>query len=152
FTMASVGLPGLNGFISEFMCLMGAFQAGDKWGSLPGATGGSLGFWYALAAGLGMIVAAMYLLYMVGRIVWGPLVLPAGHNHHGHDHADGHHAHGHGPLPRDLSEREIFVLLPLAVLCLVLGLFPQPIIRAIEPAVNGVVETIDAAGKRPARH
>src|SRR5690606_28052675 len=83
FTMASVGLPGLNGFISEFMCLMGAFQAGDKWGSLPGATGGSLGFWYALAAGLGMIVAAMYLLYMVGRIVWGPLVLPAGHNHHG---------------------------------------------------------------------
>ncbi len=158
FTMASVGLPGLNGFISEFMCLMGAFQAGDAWGSLPGGTGGSLGFWYALIAGLGMIVAAMYLLYMVGKVVWGPLVLPAGHHHpghgaghgggHGHGHHDGH-GHSHGPLPRDLCEREIFVLLPLAVLCLVLGLFPQPVIRALEPAVNRVVETIHLAGERP---
>ncbi|MBX3365747.1 MAG: NADH-quinone oxidoreductase subunit M [Phycisphaeraceae bacterium] len=144
FTMASVGLPGLNGFISEFMCLMGAFQAGDKWGSLPGGTGGDLGFWYALIAGLGMIIAAMYLLYMVGRVVWGPLVLPAGHDDHGHDGGG-----SHGPLPTDLCQREIFVLLPLAVLCIALGLFPKPVIKALEPAVNNVVETINATGKRP---
>ncbi|MCW5768980.1 MAG: NADH-quinone oxidoreductase subunit M [Phycisphaeraceae bacterium] len=144
FTMASVGLPGLNGFISEFMCLMGAFQAGDKWGSLPGGTGGDLGFWYALIAGLGMIIAAMYLLYMVGRVVWGPLVLPAGHDDHGHDGGG-----SHGPLPTDLCAREIFVLLPLAVLCIALGLFPKPVIKALEPAVNNVVETINATGKRP---
>jgi NADH-quinone oxidoreductase subunit M len=161
FTMASVGLPGLNGFISEFMCLMGAFQAGDAWGTLPGGTGGSLGFWYALVAGLGMIVAAMYLLYMVGKVVWGPLVLPPGHHHAGHgaghggghghdDHGGGHDDHSHGPLPRDLCEREIMVLVPLAILCLALGLFPQPVIRAIEPGVNRVVETINLTGRRPA--
>ncbi len=146
FTMASVGLPGLNGFISEFMCLMGAFQAGDAWGSLPGGTGGDLGFWYALIAGLGMIIAAMYLLYMVGKVAWGPLVLPPGHD--GHDH---HGEHAHGPLPTDLCQREIFVLMPLAILCLVLGLFPTPVIKALEPAVNNVVETINATGQRPAR-
>ncbi len=144
FTMASVGLPGLNGFISEFMCLLGAFQAGDAWGALPGGTGGDLGFWYALVAGLGMIIAAMYLLYMVGRVVWGPLVLPPGHDDHGHGD------HSHGPLPTDLCEREIFVLLPLAILCLVLGLFPGPVIKALEPPVNNIVETIEAAGRRPA--
>lgn len=154
FTMASVGLPGLNGFISEFMCLMGAFQAGDRWGTLPGGTGGPLGFWYALIAGIGMIVAAMYLLYMLGRIVWGPLVEPAGHGHHGahDDHGSPHHEdHHEGPLPRDLSSREIFVLLPLAALCLLLGLFPKPFIKAIEGPVNGIVESINAAGGQSAR-
>lgn len=150
FTMASVGLPGLNGFISEFMCLMGAFQAGDAWGTLPGATRGSLGFWYALIAGIGMVVAAMYLLYMVGRIVWGPLVEPAGHGHgHGHGHGQEGEAGHEGGLPTDLCAREIFVLLPVAALCLFLGLYPKPMIRAIEPTVNGIVQTIWDVGARP---
>jgi hypothetical protein len=42
------------------------------------------------------------------------------------------------------------VLVPLAILCLALGLFPQPVIRAIEPGVNRVVETINLTGRRPA--
>ena len=66
FVMASVGLPGLNGFVSEFLCLAGAFQASSAWGThlwgsaggftggqVPGATAGSLGPWYAAVAGVG---------------------------------------------------------------------------------------------------
>jgi NADH-quinone oxidoreductase subunit M len=67
-------------------------------------------------AAVGMIIAAMYLLYMVGRIVWGPLKEPRDH-HRGH----GEHA---GHLPADLTWREIGVLTPLAVLCLYIGIKP----------------------------
>src|SRR5690606_12163621 len=67
FTMSSVGLPGLNGFVGEFLCMLGAFS------STPRAeTGypGVLGPWFGIIAGSGMIVAAMYLLMMVGRVVF----------------------------------------------------------------------------------
>ncbi len=127
FVMASVGLPGLNGFVSEFLCLLGAFQSGTTWNGSIGAEGPALGPWYAAIAGVGMIIAAIYLLYMVGKIVFGPLVLPPNHDH-GHD--------GHGGLPRDLSAREIGVLLPLAALCLGLGIYPKPVIDGLTPAIN----------------
>ncbi len=131
FTLASVGLPGLNGFVSEFMCLVGTFQSDVNWaqhGDLPGATTGRLGFWYAVAAGAGMVVAAMYLLYMVGKICWGELREPHGHDGHGD-----HDAHA---LPADLSRREVGVLLPLAALCLFLGVYPKPVIDAVTPSVR----------------
>src|SRR5690606_7439276 len=110
FVLASVGLPGLNGFISEFLCLIGAFVATPDNPTHPGV----LGPWYAAFAGAGMIVAAMYLLIMVGKVVFGPLKEP-----HAHDH------HGGSALPADLTFREIGVLTPLAVMCLVLGLYPK---------------------------
>ena len=170
FAMASVGLPGLNGFVSEFLCLLGAFQASDAWGSTtamtadgalgqglwgsagaahPGSTPGTLGPWFAAVAGIGMIIAAIYLLYMVGRVVWGPLVEPAGHHdaHGGHGaghaaHAGHGDAHGHAALPRDLSAREIGVLVPLAVLCLALGVYPKPMLRGLEGPVVNTVELV----------
>ena len=122
FTFASVGLPGLNGFISEFMCLMGAFQSGAD-GIGAGGTPGQLGPWYAAVAGTGMIVAAMYLLIMVGKVVFGEPKEPAGHEHH-------------GPLPVDLSLREIGVLTPLAIGCVVLGIFPTPVLRTLEAPID----------------
>ncbi|MFG0282892.1 MAG: NuoM family protein [Phycisphaerales bacterium JB039] len=128
FTLASVGLPGLNGFISEILCLFGAFQA-SAWGDLPGATGGSLGPWFAAFAGAGMIVAAMYLLYMVGKVCFGPVVLPDGHDDHDH----------HSALPQDLSRREIGLLIPLAVGCLFLGVYPAPVIDGLRAPVNQTV-------------
>lgn len=163
FTMASVGLPGTNGFISEFLCVMGAFQAGDQLGSFPGNTGGNLGPWYAAVAGTGMIIAAIYLLYMLGKVVFGPLKEPHGHGGHG-DHADhggghgheaGHGAHGHdghaGGLPADLTGREIGVLVPLAALCLGLGLYPKPLMDMVQPAVDKQIATIERVreGKSP---
>ncbi len=158
FTMASVGLPGLNGFVSEILCLVGAFQSSDHWGQglwgtvagqVPGASArlgqpiGGLGPWYAAVAGLGMIVAAIYLLYMVGKVVWGPLVEPAGHGGHGaHDtHATGKSGH-HGHLPSDLTGREIGTLIPLAVLCLALGVYPQPALDALRGPVNSAVAMV----------
>ncbi len=130
FTMASVGLPGLNGFVSEFMCLLGAAQSGSDSIGI-GGTGGTLGFLYAAVACTGMIIAAIYLLAMVGKSCFGPLVEPTGHEHH-------------GPLPVDLSAREIGILVPLAVLCIALGLYPTPVIETIEGPNNTILEYYDA--------
>jgi NADH-quinone oxidoreductase subunit M len=158
FTMASVGLPGLNGFVSEFLCLIGAFQASSAWGSatgltaegtadvglwgsgglgpegVPGATPGALGPWFAAIAATGMIVAAMYLLYMVGKVVFGPLVEPKGHGHHDEN--------SHAVLPRDLTAREIGVLVPLAALCLLLGVYPKPVLNAIQPPISRTIAAV----------
>ncbi|TVQ31236.1 MAG: NADH-quinone oxidoreductase subunit M [Phycisphaeraceae bacterium] len=123
FTLASVGLPGLNGFVGEFMCLLGTFQSGAV--DFPGGTTGPLGPWYAIAAASGMIIAAIYLLYMVGRIVFGPLREPSDH-------------HAHPVLPTDLNLREIGILAPLAVLCLGLGVYPTPVLRSLEAPINRV--------------
>jgi NADH-quinone oxidoreductase subunit M len=132
FTMASVGLPGLNGFISEFMCLLGTFQSSFGLAATePGATPGALGPWFAFFAATGMVIAAIYLLYMVGKVVWGPLVEPEGHDD------------SHTGLPIDLSAREIGALLPLAAACLVFGLYPKPLIQAIEAPVNSVVAAFE---------
>jgi NADH-quinone oxidoreductase subunit M len=129
FTLASVGLPGLNGFVSEFLCLIGTFiSTGDPIGSESArAYPGVLGPWYAAVAGVGMIFAAMYLLIMLGKVVFGPVKLPGenGHGHHG----------GHAP-PADLSLREIGVLAPIAVLCVVLGLYPKPLTDAMESSIE----------------
>ncbi|MDP7069802.1 MAG: NADH-quinone oxidoreductase subunit M [Phycisphaerales bacterium] len=121
FVLASVGLPGLNGFVSEFLCLIGAFVAGDA-GAYPGV----LGPWFAAIAALGMVFAAMYLLIMVGKVVFGPLRTPAG---------------DHGPLPTDLSTREIIVLVPLALGCILLGVQPD---IAIDAMSGSIAETLAA--------
>jgi len=117
FVMASVGLPGLNGFISEFLCLIGTFIA------IPTAQSGYpgvLGPWYAIFAATGMILGAMYLLYMTAKLCFGPVRQPEGHS-------------PHSELPQDLNLREIIALGPIAILCLVLGFVPWPILHAVEP-------------------
>ncbi|MHC5004214.1 MAG: complex I subunit 4 family protein [Planctomycetota bacterium] len=124
FVMSSVGLPGLNGFVSEFLCLIGAFAATGDDSLFPGV----LGPWYAAAAGVGMIIAAMYLLMMAGRVVFGPLKEPPVGDEHG-EHK----------LPPDLTPREIGVLVPIAVLCVVLGVYPKPVTDALEPAIEQVL-------------
>jgi NADH-quinone oxidoreductase subunit M len=135
FTMASLGLPGLNGFIGEFLCLMGCFTAEPS--SVAGFPG-LLGPWYAVVAGLGLVLAAMYLLIMLGKLVWGPLKEPNGRGHgHGHDH--GHDRAG-GELPADLSAREIGILVPLAVVCLAIGFYPKPMLEAIAPSVESTLK------------
>lgn len=128
FTMASVGLPGLNGFVSEFLCLIGTFQSGATG---VGGTFGPLGPWYAAIAGSGMIVAAIYLLFMMGKLVFGPLREPEGYEHH-------------GPLPVDLSGREIGICTALAVPCVVLGLYPSLITRSLEAPLQETIEVYTA--------
>ena len=122
FTLSSVGLPGLNGFVSEFLCLIGAYSS-----TLDGMTEypGRYGPWYALIAGTGMILAAMYLLIMLGKIVFGKLNEPE----HGSDD-------GHPSLPTDLNAREILTLVPLAVLCVWIGFQPTALMDVMEPSVE----------------
>ncbi len=116
FCLASVGLPGLNGFVGEFLTLLGAFTS-------PA----TLGWPFAVAAGFGMIFAAIYILYMVGKVVFGPLRVPAvDHNHNGNHHPD-----NHAPV-HDLNAREIITLAPLAIACLWLGLFPKPMLDSLQ--------------------
>jgi NADH-quinone oxidoreductase subunit M len=141
FVLASVGLPGLNGFVSEFLCLIGTFQSSATLaGTEIGATPGSLGPWFAAAAATGMIIAAIYLLYMVGKVIWGPLVEPEGHDD------------SHTGLSVDLNFREIGTLLPLAAACLVFGLYPRPLLVAIEAPVNSVVEAFGLEAPAAPKH
>jgi len=127
FVLASVGLPGLNGFVGEFLTLLGAFLS----------PGNVLGVEFAAFAGIGMIFAAIYLLYMVGKVIFGPVKVPDVHTDDG-----GHEL-------KDLNGREIFTLLPLAAGCLVLGLLPYGVLSSLEAPVakltaaakNAAVET-----------
>ena len=118
FVLSSLAVPGLNGFVSEFLCLIGAFSATPDNPQWPGL----LGPWYAVFAGTGMILAAMYLLYLTGRLVWGPFRAPPADEHSG--------------LPADLSPREIGLLLPLALMCVWLGVQPSGLMRTLEPSVE----------------
>ncbi len=124
FVLASVGLPGLNGFVGEFLTLIGAFMS----------PGNVLGVEFAAFAGIGMILAAIYLLYMVGKVIFGPVLVPAVHTDDG----------GHDL--KDLNGREILTLLPLAAGCLILGLFPYNMLASLEAPVG----KLTAAGKAAA--
>jgi NADH-quinone oxidoreductase subunit M len=137
FTMASVGLPGLVGFPAEFLCLFGAFTATPD--GVPGWPGLLGPRWVILAAFAALVIGAAYMLYMVGRAVFGPARLPHGDGHHGH-HASG--------LPADLNGREILTLGTLAVACLVFGLRPAPLLDAIGPSVAVTLKDLPAAVER----
>lgn len=124
FAFASIGLPGLNGFVSEFMVLLGTFTSGNP--SIPGPKG-PLGVAYAVPAASGILLGAIYMLYMVGRVLFGPEKDPG----HGFDSSTG--------LTQDLTPREIGILAPLAMACLFLGVYPKPALRLMEPSLDRAV-------------
>jgi len=109
---ASVGLPGLNGFVGEFLILLGAF------GPWPRAT--------AIATS-GVILGALYLLWMYQRVVFGPLV------------------HEENARLTDLRGREVAVLVPVVGLCLVMGLYPAPFLTRIQPSIDHILARLPAA-------
>ncbi|HYL54586.1 MAG TPA: NADH-quinone oxidoreductase subunit M [Gemmatimonadales bacterium] len=108
-SLSSIGLPATNGFVGEFLVLLGVFR------SYPLA---------ALIAATGVIIAAMYLLPALQRVIYNPLDKPANEK-----------------LP-DLSLREIAVLVPLIACILWIGVYPQPILRRIEPASRQFIQTV----------
>ncbi len=112
--LASAGLPGLNGFVGEFMILLGAFKS-----TVVGRP-----VLIALAT-TGVILAAVYLLWMVYRTFWGPITQEANRT------------------LRDLNAREIALLVPLAVLMVVLGVAPTPFLKTSEPATRFLLETME---------
>ena len=121
--MGSAALPGLNGFVGEFPILAGMYQ------SRPA---------YAILASLGMILGAYYLLWMLQRVVFGPLREPSAHLHAGHEaHAGaGHHA------IRPVGWHEIAGLSPLMVLIVLIGVYPKPFLDRIKPPLVPIAQNI----------
>ena len=131
FTLASIGLPGLNGFVSEFLVLLGTFTSAEQ--------AGPLGWSYAAFAALGIILSAVYMLWMCQRVLFGPVLEPEGTP----DRTTG--------LSVDLTPREVGILTPLAVLCLVLGLFPNLVLSTMGPALDReILARVMATGGAPA--
>ncbi|CAN5526625.1 MAG: complex I subunit 4 family protein [Rubrobacteraceae bacterium] len=107
--MAAMGLPFLAVFASEFMSIMGGYEAFPVQGAL---------------AALGIILSAMYFLYMLSRVMFGPIVNPAYES------------------ITDANPVEMAAITPLAALLLILGIFPALLIGIQQPAVEAVLAAI----------
>jgi NADH-quinone oxidoreductase subunit M len=126
-SLASIGLPGLNGFVGEFLSLAGMFKVDDS--TIPGTGISVPGQLYAALGAIGVVLGAWYLLGVLQKAFFGPLEEPQ---------------HGSEPI-HDLNARELLALAPLAALCLLLGVFPQPLIDLIRPDVDAVVRVYQTA-------
>jgi NADH-quinone oxidoreductase subunit M len=113
--LASIGLPGLNGFVSEYLVLIGTFVVHR---------------WWAAIATLGVVAAAMYLLWAYQRVFQGK-------------------AEGPNARIRDLSWAERAVIAPLIALIIFLGVFPKPVLDRIEPSVSRVLDEVVVANCPP---
>jgi NADH-quinone oxidoreductase subunit M len=115
-TLSSMGLPGLNGFVGEFTILLGAFGS-EAIGSA----------WYAGLAAAGVILAAVYMLFMFQKMFLGPLEKEE------------------NKKLKDLSWREIVTLVPLLIFIFWIGLYPKPFFALMSPAVDNLVAVIQTA-------
>jgi NADH-quinone oxidoreductase subunit M len=106
--MSSVGLPGTNGFVGEFMILAGAFTSAHL---------GQMGPVLAVIAATGVILAAVYMLHAVLKMFWGPTT-------------------EENAKLTDLNGRERLVLAPLVALIFWIGLYPAPFLSRMEPALD----------------
>lgn len=119
-SLSSMGLPGLNGFVGEFTILLGAWEAGQPFGAL-----GS--YWFAGLAAVGVILAAVYMLYMFQKMFLGQV-----------DKEENRSL-------KDLNWREIVTLVPLLVLIFWIGLYPKPFFNLMAPSVHKLVEAVQVA-------
>jgi NADH-quinone oxidoreductase subunit M len=112
FMMASVGLPGTGGFIGEFLVLVGIFQVNT---------------WVAALTATGVILGAVYMLYLYRRVIFGKLSKDS--------------------LKKilDLSPREIAVFAPLLILVFWMGIYPLPFLDVMHVSVNHLIEQVNVA-------
>ncbi len=109
--LSSAGLPGLNGFIGEFMVLSGTFQTMQ---------------WYAVVAASGVIIAAIYLLWLVQRVFFGAL--------------DKEENKG---LP-DIAWNEFLAVAPILVFIVWIGIYPNTFLKPMTPAVQELLATVES--------
>ena len=107
FALANTGLPGTSGFVGEFLVILATFKAS---------------FWYAFLAATTLILGAAYTLWLVKRVIFGPV-------------ANDHVAH-----LTDLNGREFAILGVLALAVLVLGVWPAPLLEIMEASVRHLVD------------
>ena len=113
-TLSSIGLPGLNGFVGEFFVLIGTFSSGVL--DSP---------WYVVFATTGVVLAAVYMLWMFQRVVFGVS------------------RHPDNEKLLDLDAREIGLMLPILLFIFWIGVYPSTFMSKTEPAIRGVVEKIE---------
>ena len=114
--LASMGLPGLNGFVGEFLILIGTYRADLVW---P-----------AILAAFGVVLAALYLLKMLSRTLWGPIRVEANQK------------------LRDLSLREILIMAPLCLLMLAIGVAPESFLRPSRDSLDRVLDYYQSSVQR----
>ena len=115
-TMASIGVPGMNGFVGEFMVIVGTYTS-EKLGQVSGIQ--------AVGAALGVILAALYMLAMVQKVFFGPIKHKENQN-----------------LP-DMNGRELVAALPLVLMIFVIGLFPRIFLDPMHDACTRVREEME---------
>jgi NADH-quinone oxidoreductase subunit M len=154
FTFSSIGLPGLNGFVGEFLILAGSFQR--AWAGVAE----SIRVPYlimAVSAVAGVVLGAWYMLWAVERVFFGGSREPPRAGAGGHDHGHASHDHGgHGHDSHadhadrcDLEWYEIAALAPLAVFVLWIGLAPAaflaPSAAALRASTRAATTAFDAS-------
>ncbi len=119
-TMASIGLPFLNGFVGEFLIMLG------MWNSQILAITATTNWNYVatMFAGTGVIFAAVYLLWMVQRVFFGKVTNPKNRK------------------LSDLSYREIGLMIPLLFLMVFMGVYPKPFLNASQSAVSAIQKRV----------
>ncbi len=106
-TLSSVALPGTNGFVGEFLILVGGFESSLRW--------------WTIIASSGVIFAAVYMLWMFQRVMFGELDNPKNQK------------------LEDLNAREIIIMIPLLIMVFVLGVYPNPFIEKMTPSIKKVI-------------
>jgi NADH-quinone oxidoreductase subunit M len=114
-TLASIGLPGLNGFIGEFLVLLGTFLKNP---------------WYATFAASGVIFAAVYMLWMFQRVMFGRL-----------DNEE-------NAALNDLNWREVLVLAPVTAMMILIGVWAQPFLGKMETSVSALIQNVQYRATR----
>ena len=109
FALANAGLPGTSGFVGEFLVILAAFKAN---------------FWYAFFAATTLILGAAYTLWLVKRVIFGPV------------------ANDHVAAMQDLNGREFLVLAVLAIAVLALGVWPAPLVQTMEATVQHLLQQL----------
>src|SRR5262245_9030928 len=109
FALANTGLPATSGFVGEFLVILASFKAN---------------FWYAFLAGTSLVLGAAYTLWLVKRVMFGPV-------------ANDHVAH-----MEDLNAREFIILFVLAIGVLLLGIWPQPLTGVMETSLHHLVDQV----------
>ena len=110
FTLAALGIPGTSGFVGEFLVLVGAFQKSII---------------VAVLASLGVILAAAYMLWLYGRVIFGKLV--------------------NSELKKisDLNKTEIYIFISLAFLTLFFGIYPDPLFNTIDISIDNLINNYE---------
>ncbi len=112
-SLSSIGLPGLNGFVGEFLILLGAFKS-PVLGS----------WWFTIFAASGVIFAAVYLLWMYQRVAFGEVKNPKMNS------------------LTDMNKREMLVLIPIFIFIVWIGIYPSTFLKLSEKTTSKIIEQV----------